>query len=89
MSDFISEIKKVNTDGLIYWFSQQSIDMFNKLEHIKQIKIPVIRFGRPQSLCVQLSAWDIPNIEYLAARFSNDYRRSKKTISSRAIGQFL
>ena len=78
MADFISEIKRINTDGLIYWFSQQSIEMFKTQESLKQIEIPVIRYGRPQRLCVQLSAWDIPDIDYLSVKFSNDYRSSKK-----------
>ena len=53
MADFISEIKRINTDGLMYWFSQQSIEMFKTQESLKQIEIPVIRYGRPQRLCVQ------------------------------------
>lgn len=30
MKDFISEIKKIPTDGLIYCLSEKSIDMFIK-----------------------------------------------------------
>ena len=32
MKDFVSEIKKINTDGLIYKFSEISIDMFKKVQ---------------------------------------------------------
>lgn len=52
--------------------------MFQAQEPIKQVKIPFIRYVRPQNLCVQLSAWDILDIAYLSVKFSNDYRNSKK-----------
>ena len=78
MADFISEINRINTDGLIYWVSQQSIGMCKTQESLKQIEIPVIRYGHPQRLCVQLSAWDIPDIDYLSVKFSNDSRSSKR-----------
>ena len=49
MKNFISEIKKINTDGLIYEFSKISIDMFRNLEWIKDIELPpVLRYGRMQ-----------------------------------------
>ena len=73
MKDFVSEIKKINTDGLIYTFSEISIRMFKDNQCIKKVEIPVIRYGRNQKLIVQLSAWDIPNIAFLSVKESNDY----------------
>lgn len=70
MRDFISEIRKISTEELICWFSTQSITMFDAQESLKSVEIPVVRFGRPQNLCVALSAWDILNIDYLSVKFS-------------------
>lgn len=78
MPDFISEIKKTSTDKLIYWFSQTSTEMFKLQNSLKEIEIPVIRYGKRKRLCVSLSAWDIPNIAYLSVKFSNDYRNRKE-----------
>ena len=72
MRDFISEIKKINTDGLIYKFSEISIEMFKKNQYMRKVERPVIRYGRNQKLIVQLSAWDIPNIAFLSVKESND-----------------
>lgn len=86
MADFISEIKKINTDSLIYKFAQQSIEMFKKGEDMKRVEIPVIRYGRQQKLCVQLTAWDILNIDYLSIKYSNDYRDGARKSS---LGQLV
>lgn len=42
MRDFISEIKKINTDGLIYKFSEISIEMFKKNQYMRKVERPVI-----------------------------------------------
>lgn len=86
MKDFVSEIKKINTDGLIYTFSEISIRMFKDNQCIKKVEIPVIRYGRNQKLIVQLSAWDIPNIAFLSVKESNDYRHADKVSS---LGQLV
>ena len=79
--DFITEIKKINTDGLILRFAERSIEMFKAQESTTKVEIPVLRYGRSQRLCVALSAWDIPSIDYLAVKHSNDYRDGKKKCS--------
>lgn len=81
MPDFISEIKKINTDGLIYEFSKLSIDMFKNDQYLKVLEVPVLQFGIPKIAKVSLSAWDIPNIEFLSVLHSNDFRRAKKVAS--------
>ncbi|MFR2635235.1 hypothetical protein [Neglectibacter timonensis] len=86
MRDFISEIKKINTDGLIYKFSEISIEMFKKNQYMRKVERPVIRYGRNQKLIVQLSAWDIPNIAFLSVKESNDYRHADKVSS---VGQLV
>ena len=84
--DFISEIKKINTDGLILRFAERSIEMFKKQDSITKVEIPVVRYGRSQRLCTALSAWDIMNIDYLAVKHSNDYRDGKEKCS---LGQLV
>lgn len=66
MDPFISELRKINTDGLIFEFSKLSIEMFKKDEAMKEIEFPIKRFGVVKSASVGLSAWDIPLIEYLS-----------------------
>lgn len=80
MTDFISEIRKINTDGLIYHFSKKSIEMFLKHEFIDDVEYPVIQYGRRKKCVVQLSAWDIHNIEYFSIKHSNDYRSGKHVL---------
>lgn len=77
MDAFISELRKINTDGLIFEFSKLSIEMFKNDEAMKGIELPIKRFGVVKSARVGLSAWDIPLIEYLSVMHSNDYRRAK------------
>ena len=74
MKDFVSEIKKINTDGLIYKFSEIYIEMFKNNQCMRKVEIPVIRYGKRQKLIVQLSAWDIPDIAFLSVKAGNDYR---------------
>ena len=49
MKDFVSEIKKINTDGLIYKFSEISIEMFKNNQCMKKVEIPVIRYRKRQN----------------------------------------
>ena len=84
--NFISEIKKINTDGLIFRFAERSIEMFKAQESVTKVEIPVVRYGRSQKLCTVLSAWDIMNIDYLAVKYSNDYRDSEEKCS---VGQLV
>jgi len=86
MKDFVSEIKKINTDGLIYKFSEISIDMFKKVQCWRNVEVPVVRYGKHQKILVQLSAWDIPNIAFLSVKESNDYRHADKVSS---VGQLV
>lgn len=79
--NFISEIKKINTDGLIFRFAECSIEMFKAQESVTKVEIPVVRYGRSQRLCTALSVWDIISIDYLAVKYSNDYRDGKKKCS--------
>ena len=74
MKDFVSVIKKINTDGLIYKFSEISIEMFKNNQCMRKVEIPIIRYGKRQKLIVQLSAWDIPDIAFLSVKAGNDYR---------------
>lgn len=86
MKNFVSEVKKINTDRLIYKFSEISIEMFKNNQCMRKVEIPVIHYGKRQKLIVQLSAWDIPNIVYLSVKESNDYRQADKVAS---IEQFV
>ena len=81
MKDFISEIRKINTDGLIYKYSEISIDMFKNNQCVRKVEIPVLRYGRRKKLIVQLLAWDIPDIVFLSVKESNDYRNADKVAS--------
>lgn len=81
IKNFVSEVKKINTDGLIYKFSEISIEMFKNNQCMRKVEIPVIRYGKCQKLTVQLSAWDIPNIAFLSVKESNDYRQADKVAS--------
>ena len=81
MKNFVSEVKKINTDGLIYKFSEISIEMFKNNQFMRKVELPVIRYGKRQKLTVQLSAWDIPNIAFLSVKESNDYRQADKVAS--------
>ena len=85
MKDFISEIKKIPTDGLIYSLSKKSIDMFRKNEYLMPVTIPVIHNGQRKILTVTLTAWDILDMEFLSIKESNDYRRSSKKVPVEAL----
>lgn len=81
LKNFVSEVKKINTEGLIYKFSEISIEMFKNNQCMRKVEIPVIRYGKRQKLTVQLSAWDIPNIAFLSVKESNDFRQADKVAS--------
>lgn len=63
MDPFVSELRKINTDGLIFEFSKLSIEMFKNDEAMRGIDFPIKHFGVVKSARVGLSAWDIPLIE--------------------------
>lgn len=77
MDPFISELRKINTEGLIFEFSKLSIKMFKNDKAMKEIEFPIKHFGVIKPARVGLSAWDIPLIEYLSVINSNDYRRAE------------
>lgn len=81
MRDYISEIKKINTDGFITEFSKISIDMFNHDKFYENIRVQRKYYGLVQTGNIGLSAWDIHNMQYLSVVHSNDYRRGKKVAS--------
>ena len=87
MKNFISEIKKINTAGLIDEFSKISIDMFAKLECARDVELPpILRYGKMQRPIVQLLAWDFPNIAFLSVKESNDYRHANRVST---VGQLI
>ena len=77
MRDFIAEIKRINTDGVIFEFSKASIEMFQSQQYQKSFDVITTRFGIQKNISIPLSAWDIQDIAYLAVLHSNDYRRGK------------
>ena len=81
MKDFISEIRKIKTDNLIYAFSEISIDMFKNNEFAKDIELLITRYGKHKKMITKLSAWDIQNIVFLSVKNSNDYRQADKICS--------
>ena len=90
MKDFISEIKKIPTDGLIYCLSEKSIDMFRKNECLMPVTIPVIHNGQRKILTVTLTAWDILDMEFLSikerdrksTRLNSSHRHTSRMPSS-------
>ena len=86
MKHFISEIKKIHTDGLIYRFSELSIEMFGKNQCMREVAIPVIHLGRKQTKTVMLVAWDFPEIAFLSVKHSNDHRNADSVAS---VGQLV
>lgn len=86
MKHFISEIKKIHTDGLIYRFSELSIEMFGKKQCMRDVALPVIHLGRRQTKIVMLAAWDFPEIAFLSVKHSNDYRNADSVAS---VGQLV
>lgn len=56
MKEFVSETKKINTDGLIYEFSEIFIDMFKKDQFLRNIEVPIVCYEKQQKNHVKLSA---------------------------------
>ena len=81
MKDFISEIKKIYTDELIYAFSEKSIEMFISHKCTNEVEVPVIHNWKRKLLVVLLAAWDIPDIAFLSITNSTDYRNADKVAS--------
>lgn len=85
MKDFVSEIKKIPTDKLIYSLSEKSISMFRKNKYFMPVNFPDIHNGQRKIRTVALPAWDILNMEFLSIKKSNDYRHSSKYVSVEAL----
>ena len=66
MDELITALRKIDTEHLIYWCSEKSIEMMKQNKPMIGIDCPVF------------SAWDILDIEYLSVVHSNDHRNSKK-----------
>ena len=81
MSGFISEIRKVPTDRMLYVLSNISIKMFEKMENQIQLPIEFFNNGFPKKGSVMLMGWDIHSIAYHSVINSNDYRTSSKEVS--------
>lgn len=76
MRDFITEIKRINTDGIIFEFSKVSIEMYHNQQWQKSFDIMVTNCGITNKRYVSLSAWEIQHIAYLSVLYSNDHRRT-------------
>ncbi len=75
MRDFLTEIKKINADGIICELSKASIDMFQRQQYYRIYELLSTNFGFAKNVKVPLYAWNVQEIAYLAAKHSNDYRR--------------
>lgn len=81
MKDFISEIRKIETDKVLSWMSMASIEMMRQNQCVQLVDVPVVRYGKMQVNKVPLTAWDILDIAYLSVKYSNDYRSDDKSVS--------
>lgn len=80
MSDFLSEIRKIPTCDIIWNLSGMSINMFKSGKYQIPLKLVRNQSGVMRCANVKLLAWDIPSIEFLSVKYSNDYRNSHKKI---------
>lgn len=80
MSDFLSEIRKIPTCDVIRKLSDWSIVMFKSGESSMPLKLLCNLNGVRKHVNIPLLAWDIPSIEYLSVKYSNDHRNSRKKI---------
>ncbi len=80
MSDFLSEIRKIPTCDIIRNLSYMSINMFKSGKYQIPLKLVRNQSGVMRCAKVILLAWDIPSIEFLSVKYSNDYRNSHKKI---------
>ncbi len=81
MQNFISEIKKIETDKVLSWMSMASIEIMRQHQYEKLVDIPILRYGKILIKKVPLTAWDILDIAYLSVKHSNDYRNDDKCVS--------
>lgn len=80
MNDFLSEIRKFSTRGIISELSKISIDMLKNGKHFSNLKLLCRHKGVLRYVDVLLTAWDITSIEFLSVKYSNDFRGSHKKI---------
>lgn len=79
MQKFISAIKNVSPEWLIFELSEISRTMFQQDMFVFPIDVPIItKNGVSKTLTVQLSPMDIQTMEYLSICNSNDYRYKKE-----------
>lgn len=81
MSDFITEIRKIPTDKMLYVLSNISMKMFEILEHQIQLPLELSYNGVKKTGSVMLMGWDIHSIAFHSVINSNDYRTSSKEVS--------
>ena len=81
MSDFITEIRKIPTDKMLYVLSNVSMKMFEILEHQIQLPLEFSYNGIKKTGSVMLMGWDIHSIAFHSVTNSNDYRTSSKEVS--------
>ena len=75
MSNFITKIKRIRTDELIYALSDISIKMYKaNMSCTATFPLWVQHYGIYRKVDILLPAWDIPSIEYYSILNSNDYR---------------
>lgn len=75
MNNFITRIKRIRTDELIYASSDISIKMYKaNMSCTATFPLWVRQYGIYRKVDILLPAWDIPSIEYYSILNSNDYR---------------
>ncbi len=75
MSNFITRIKRIRTDELIYALSDISIKMHkNNMSCTTTLPLWVRQYGIYRKVDILLPAWDIPSIEYYSVLNSSDHR---------------
>ena len=82
MSNFISIIKKIKTDELIYVLSEISIKMYkDNMSFTTTLPLYIRQYGSYRNVNVLLTAWDIISIEYFSILYSSDYRNGDSVAS--------
>lgn len=75
MSNFITKIKNIRTDALIYTLSDISIKMYkNNMSCTTTFPLWTRKYGIDRKVSTLLTVWDIPSIEYFSILNSSDYR---------------
>lgn len=75
MSNFITRIKRIRTDELIYALSDISIKMHkNDMSCTTTLPLWVRQYGIYKKVDILLPAWDIPSIEFYSVLNSSDHR---------------